>query len=54
MSFIDKIRVLEERYGVQNVRHLPDGGDVVSILRTQTTGKGSRRHTGLPGNRLLI
>ena len=32
MSFIDKIRILEERYGVNNVRHLPDGGDVFIYL----------------------
>jgi hypothetical protein len=40
MSFIDKIRVLEERYGVQNVRHLPDGGDVVIYLTDSDDGEG--------------
>jgi hypothetical protein len=32
MPFIDAIRILEARYGVSNVNHKPDGGDVVVYL----------------------
>jgi hypothetical protein len=30
--FIDAVRSLEERYGLENVKHEPDGGDVVIHL----------------------
>ena len=32
MLFMDAVRILEERYGIQNVEHQPSIGDVVIYL----------------------
>ena len=34
MLFIDAVRILEKRYGVKNVKHVPEGGDVFIYLPT--------------------